>query len=191
QGEEYLTDVFGLLVAAGHPVAVHTVADPTEALGCNDRVELVRLRGLLRDRVNTEWMRAGVTILDPATVWIDVTARLAPDAVIDQNTQLRGGTVVGEGATVGPDVTLIDTEVGAGASVVRAHAVESVIGPDALVGPYASLRPGTRLAAGAKVGTFVETKQAVVGAGAKIPHLAYVGDADVGERANVDRKSVV
>ncbi len=185
QGEEYLTDVFGLLVAAGHPVAVHTVADPTEALGCNDRVELVRLRGLLRDRVNTEWMRAGVTILDPATVWIDVTARLAPDAVIDQNTQLRGGTVVGEGATVGPDVTLIDTEVGAGASVVRAHAVESVIGPDALVGPYASLRPGTRLAAGAKVGTFVETKQAVVGAGAKIPHLAYVGDADVGERANV------
>lgn len=185
QGEEYLTDVLGLLVAAGHRVTAHTAADPTEALGCNDRVELARLRGVLRDRVNAEWMRQGVTILDPATTWIDVTVRLGPDAVIDQNTQLRGDTVVAGGATVGPDVTLIDTEVGAGASVVRAHAVGSTIGERALVGPYASLRPGTRLAAGAKVGTFVETKQASIGAGAKVPHLAYVGDASVGERANV------
>ena len=185
QGEEYLTDVFGLLAAADNKVAVHSATDPAEALGCNDRVELARLRALLRDRVNTQWMRAGVTILDPATTWIDVTVRLAPDVVIDQNTQLRGDTAIAEGATVGPDVTLIDTEVGAGASVVRAHAVNSMIGPEALVGPYASLRPGTRLSAGAKIGTFVETKQAEVGAGAKIPHLAYVGDASIGERANV------
>src|SRR5690606_32095041 len=138
QGEEYLADALGLLAAAGHRVVVHRVADPTEALGCNDRVELARLRGVLRDRVNTEWMRQGVTILDPATTWIDVTVRLGRDAVIDQNTQLRGATVVGVGATVGPDVTLVDTEVGAGASVVRAHAVESVIGEGASVGPYAS-----------------------------------------------------
>src|SRR5690606_1146248 len=130
-------------------------------------------------------MRAGVTILDPETAWIDVTARLAPDVVIDQNTQLRGATVVGEGATVGPDVTLIDTEVGEGATVVRAHAVGSVIGPGAQVGPYASLRPGSRLDARAKVGTFVETKNAHLGEGAKVGHQAYVGDATIGPYANI------
>jgi bifunctional UDP-N-acetylglucosamine pyrophosphorylase/glucosamine-1-phosphate N-acetyltransferase len=130
-------------------------------------------------------MRAGVTILDPATTWIDVTVALGRDAVVDQNTQLRGGSVVGEEATIGPDVTLIDTVVGEGARVVRAHAVQSLIGPGAEVGPYASLRPASRLAAGAKVGTFVETKNSVIGEGAKVAHQAYVGDASIGPRANV------
>lgn len=185
QQEEYLTDVPGVLLAAGHRIGLHEVADPTEALGCNDRAELARLRMLLRDRINTAWMRSGVTILDPATTWIDVTAVVGRDAVIDQNTQLRGSTAVGEGATIGPDVSLIDTEVGAGASVVRAHAVASSIGPGAQVGPYASLRPGSRLAAGAKVGTFVETKNAQIGEGAKVPHQSYVGDATIGPYANI------
>jgi bifunctional UDP-N-acetylglucosamine pyrophosphorylase/glucosamine-1-phosphate N-acetyltransferase len=185
QAEEYLTDVPGALVAAGHRVGVRVAADPTEALGCNDRVELARLRAVLRDRINTGWMRSGVTILDPATTWIDVTATLGPDAVVEPNTHLRGGTVVGEGATVGPDVSLIDTVVGAGASVVRAHAVQSEIGAGAQVGPYASLRPASRLAAGAKVGTFVETKNAELGEGAKVAHQAYVGDATIGPRANI------
>jgi bifunctional UDP-N-acetylglucosamine pyrophosphorylase/glucosamine-1-phosphate N-acetyltransferase len=185
QAEEYLTDLPELLVAAGHRVAVHTAADPTDTRGCNDRAELAALRALMRDRINTGWMRAGVTILDPATTWIDVTATLGRDAVLDQNTQLRGATAVGERATVGPDVTLIDTVVGDGASVVRAHAVRSLIGAGAEVGPYASLRPASRLAAGAKVGTFVETKNSEIGQGAKVAHQAYVGDATVGAHANI------
>ncbi|HEY2947962.1 MAG TPA: bifunctional UDP-N-acetylglucosamine diphosphorylase/glucosamine-1-phosphate N-acetyltransferase GlmU [Micromonosporaceae bacterium] len=185
QGEEYLTDVFGLLVAAGATVGIHVAEDPTETLGCNDRAELALLRALLRDRVNAGWMRDGVTILDPATTWIDVTATLGRDAIVDQNTQLAGVTAVGEGARVGPDTTLIDTAVGEGATVVRVHAVGADIGPHAQVGPYASLRPGTRMAAGSKIGTFVETKNAVLGEGAKVPHLTYAGDATIGPGANI------
>jgi bifunctional UDP-N-acetylglucosamine pyrophosphorylase / glucosamine-1-phosphate N-acetyltransferase len=190
QGEEYLTDVFGLLVATGEPVVVHVAGDATETLGCNDRVELATLRQLLRDRVNTGWMRAGVTLLDPATTWIDVTVTLDRDAVVDQNTQLRGATTVGEAAVVGPDVTLIDTGVGAGATVLRSHAVSAVIGPRASVGPYAYLRPNARLAEQAKVGTFVEVKNSEVGAGAKVPHLSYVGDATIGARANIGAATI-
>jgi bifunctional UDP-N-acetylglucosamine pyrophosphorylase/glucosamine-1-phosphate N-acetyltransferase len=190
QGEEYLTDVPGILVAAGHRVAVLAAPDPAETLGCNDRAELATARAHLRDRVNREWMRAGVTILDPATTWIDVTAALGRDAVVDQNTQLRGFTTVGERATVGPDVSLVDTVVGEGASVVRAHAVQAQVGPGARVGPYAYLRPASRLATGAKVGTFVETKNADVGEGAKVAHLSYVGDATIGEHTNIGAATV-
>ncbi|HEU5108501.1 MAG TPA: bifunctional UDP-N-acetylglucosamine diphosphorylase/glucosamine-1-phosphate N-acetyltransferase GlmU, partial [Micromonosporaceae bacterium] len=156
QGEEYLTDVLGLLSGAGEPVAVHVAADAEETLGCNDRAELAGLRRRLRDRVNDAWMRAGVTILDPATTWIDVTATVGRDAVIDQNTQLVGVTEVAEGARVGPDVTLVDTVVGENATVLRAHAVQAWVGPAASVGPYAYLRPGSRLGPKSKVGTFVE-----------------------------------
>lgn len=190
QGEEYLTDVLGLLAAAGHPVAVHAAGDPVEALGCNDRAELAVLRACLRDRINEHWMRTGVTILDPATTWIDVTVSLRPDAVVDQNTQLRGFSEVGEGATVGPDVTLVDTVVGPGASVLRSHAVRAEVGPGASVGPYAYLRPGTRLAGKAKIGTFVETKNAEIGEGTKVPHLSYVGDATIGEHSNIGAATV-
>jgi bifunctional UDP-N-acetylglucosamine pyrophosphorylase / glucosamine-1-phosphate N-acetyltransferase len=190
QGEEYLTDVFGLLATDGRPVGVHVAADATETLGCNDRAELASLRALLRDRINREWMRSGVTILDPATAWIDVTVRLEPDATVDQNTQLRGATAVAAGATVGPDVTLVDTSVGAGATVVRAHAVSAEIGPEASVGPYAYLRPGSRLARKAKIGTFVETKNSEIGEGTKVPHLTYVGDATIGEQTNIGAASV-
>ena len=190
QGEEYLTDVFGLLAAAGEPVAVHVATVAEETLGCNDRLELAGLRARLRDRVNAELMRSGVTILDPATTWIDVTATVEPDAVIDQNTQLRGATRVGAGATVGPDTTLIDTVVEAGATVLRAHAVQAQIGPSASVGPYAYLRPGTRLAHKSKIGTFVETKNSEIGEGSKVPHLSYVGDATIGEYSNIGAASV-
>jgi bifunctional UDP-N-acetylglucosamine pyrophosphorylase / glucosamine-1-phosphate N-acetyltransferase len=190
QGEEYLTDVFGLLATDGRAVGVHVAADATETLGCNDRAELAVLRALLRDRVNLAWMRAGVTILDPATAWIDVTAVLEPDAVLDQNTQVRGATTVAAGATVGPDVTLVDTAVGAGATVVRAHAVGAEIGPEVSVGPYAYLRPGTRLARKAKAGTFVEIKNSELGEGTKVPHLSYVGDATIGEQTNIGAASV-
>ncbi|WP_213452957.1 bifunctional UDP-N-acetylglucosamine diphosphorylase/glucosamine-1-phosphate N-acetyltransferase GlmU [Rhizomonospora bruguierae] len=185
QGEEYLTDVFGLLGAAGHPIAAHLATDVTETLGCNDRSEFAALRALLRDRVNREWMLSGVTILDPATTWIDVTVRLERDAVVDQNTQLRGATVVGAEAVVGPDCTLIDTTIGAGATVLRSHTEEAVIGEGATVGPFSYLRPGTRMEERAKVGAFVETKNATLGAGAKVPHLSYAGDATIGPKANV------
>lgn len=191
QGEEYLTDVPGMLVGAGHLVAVHQALDATDTRGCNDRVELAALRALLRDRVNSGLMRSGVTILDPATAWIDVTVAVGRDAVIDQNTQLRGATAIAEGAVVGPDVTLIDTTVGERATVVRAHAVESTIGPGAQVGPYASLRPASRLSAGAKVGTFVETKNSEIGSGAKVAHQAYVGDATIGPKANIGAGTIV
>lgn len=191
QGEEYLTDVPALLLAAGHEVRLHPVGEASEALGCNDRAELAKLRALLRDRVNTAWMRAGVTILDPATTWIDVTATVERDAVLDQDTQLRGVTTVGEGAHVGPDVSLVDTVVQAGASVVRAHAIGSHIGLGAQVGPYASLRAGSRLAPGAKVGTFVETKNSEIGEGAKVPHQSYVGDATIGAHANIGAGTIV
>ncbi|WP_143728524.1 bifunctional UDP-N-acetylglucosamine diphosphorylase/glucosamine-1-phosphate N-acetyltransferase GlmU [Micromonospora cremea] len=190
QGEEYLTDVFGLLRSAGEPVAVHVAVDHVETLGCNDRVELATLRRLLRDRVNEAWMRTGVSLLDPATTWIDVTVALDRDAVIDQNTQLRGGTVVGTGAVVGPDVTLIDTVVGVGATVLRSHAVGAEVGPGASVGPYAYLRPDARLAEKAKVGTFVEVKNSEVGPGAKVPHLSYVGDATIGAKANIGAATI-
>ncbi|SDY03101.1 bifunctional UDP-N-acetylglucosamine pyrophosphorylase / Glucosamine-1-phosphate N-acetyltransferase [Micromonospora pattaloongensis] len=190
QGEEYLTDVFGLLAADGQAVAVHVAADANETLGCNDRVELAGLRRLLRDRINEGWMRTGVTIADPMTTWIDVTVTLGRDAVIDQNTQLRGATAVAEGATVGPDVTLVDTTVGVGATVLRSHATGAEVGDGASVGPYAYLRPGSRLARKAKVGTFVETKNAEIGEGTKVPHLSYVGDATIGEQSNIGAATV-
>ncbi|WP_319459073.1 bifunctional UDP-N-acetylglucosamine diphosphorylase/glucosamine-1-phosphate N-acetyltransferase GlmU [Micromonospora sp. RTP1Z1] len=190
QGEEYLTDVFGLLRDAGEPVAVHVAADHVETLGCNDRVELAALRRLLRDRVNEGWMRAGVSILDPDTTWIDVTAAVERDAVIDQNTQLQGATTVGAGALVGPDVTLIDTTVGEGATVLRSHAVGAEVGAGASVGPYAYLRPAARLAEKSKVGTFVEVKNSELGAGAKVPHLTYVGDATIGAKANIGAATI-
>ncbi|WDZ88013.1 bifunctional UDP-N-acetylglucosamine diphosphorylase/glucosamine-1-phosphate N-acetyltransferase GlmU [Micromonospora cathayae] len=190
QGEEYLTDVFGLFSSAGEPVAVHCAPDHTETLGCNDRVELAALRRLLRDRVNEAWMRSGVSLLDPDTTWIDVTVTVERDAVIDQNTQLRGASVVGAGALVGPDVTLEDTVVGAGASVVRSHAVGAEVGPRASVGPYAYLRPAAKLAEKVKVGTFVEVKNSEIGTGSKVPHLTYVGDATIGEQTNIGAASV-
>ncbi|WP_407939963.1 bifunctional UDP-N-acetylglucosamine diphosphorylase/glucosamine-1-phosphate N-acetyltransferase GlmU [Micromonospora tarapacensis] len=190
QGEEYLTDVFKMLVSAGEPVGVHLASDHTETLGCNDRVELAGLRRLLRDRVNERWMRAGVSLLDPETTWIDVTVALDRDAVVDQNTQLRGGSVVGSGAVVGPDVTLIDTVVGPGATVLRSHAIGAEVGSGASVGPYAYLRPAARLAERSKVGTFVEVKNSELGAGAKVPHLSYVGDATIGARANIGAATI-
>lgn len=185
QGEEYLTDVFGLLATGGQPVGVFVAPDADETLGCNDRAELAHLRSLLRDRVNTAWLRSGVSILDPATTWIDVTVTLEPDVVVDQNSQLLGATSVSAGAVVGPDTTLIDTTVGAEATVLRTHSIGAEVGPAATVGPFSFLRPGTRLARRSKVGGFVETKNAELGEGAKVPHLSYVGDASIGAKANI------
>jgi bifunctional UDP-N-acetylglucosamine pyrophosphorylase/glucosamine-1-phosphate N-acetyltransferase len=191
QGEEYLTDVVGLLVGDGQPVHAFVAEDPVEVLGCNDRVELAELWAKLRNRVNEGWMRAGVTIVDPATTWIDVTARLGMDAVVEPNTHLRGATAIGPGAVVGPDTTLVDVHVGEQAQVVRTQAEGAIVGPGAQVGPFAYLRPGTMLHAEAKVGTFVEVKNSEVGTGTKIPHLSYVGDATIGDHSNIGAANVV
>ena len=191
QREEYLTDVIGLFVGSGAAVAVHCTPDPVEVLGCNDRVELAALHARLRERINAAWMLAGVTIIDPATTWIDTTVALGRDVVIEPNTHLRGVSQIAEGAVVGPDTTLVDVRVGPGARVVRTHAESVSIGAKASVGPYAYLRPGTVLHDGSKVGTFVEVKNSEVGAGTKIPHLSYVGDATIGEHSNIGAANVV
>jgi bifunctional UDP-N-acetylglucosamine pyrophosphorylase/glucosamine-1-phosphate N-acetyltransferase len=190
QGEQYFTDVLGLLVDEGAPVGGHVAEDPDDVLGCNDRAELAARRRTLNDRVLGDLMRSGVTVVDPQTTWVDVTASVAPDAVLEPGTQLRGTTSVAAGAVVGPDSTLVDAEVGEGAVVVRSHVLGSVIGPEAAVGPFSYLRPGTRLARGAKVGAFVETKNVEVGEGSKVPHLSYVGDATIGRGANIGAATV-
>jgi len=191
QGELYLTDVIGLHRAEGLPVRARVADDADETLGCNDRAQLAELARKLRDRVNLAHMRAGVAILDPETTWIDADVVIEPDATIERNTALKGSTVVRRDALVGPDSTVTDCEVGAGAAVVRTQATGAVIGNGATVGPFSYLRPGTVLGEGAKVGAFVEVKASEIGAGSKVPHLAYVGDATIGERSNIGAGTIV
>jgi bifunctional UDP-N-acetylglucosamine pyrophosphorylase / glucosamine-1-phosphate N-acetyltransferase len=185
QGELYLTDVLGLDRRDGLPVAALVTDDLWQTEGVNDRVQLAAIHAEMNRRILLRWMREGVTVIDPATTWVHASVDLAADVTLLPNTSLEGATSVGAGATIGPDTTLVDVEVGENAHVVRAHAVLSVIGAGANVGPYASLRPGTTLGTGGKIGTFVETKNARLGAGAKAPHPAYLGDAVVGDGANI------
>ncbi|MFC4058466.1 bifunctional UDP-N-acetylglucosamine diphosphorylase/glucosamine-1-phosphate N-acetyltransferase GlmU [Planomonospora corallina] len=190
QGEEYLTDVLSILREDGHRVGAHVAADHVEVEGVNDRVQLAFARRVLNDRLLEEHMQAGVTVVDPASTWVDVDVVLGQDVVVHPGTQLHGRTVVAEGAEVGPASTLTDTVVGEGAVVRNAVCVEAEIGPEAMVGPYAYLRPGTVLARKAKAGTYVEMKNARVGEGSKVPHLTYVGDATIGEGSNIGASCV-
>ena len=190
QGEEYLTDVLGQLVVAGELVGAVVCADAAQISGVNDRVQLAAVRALLRDRVAERWMRGGVTVIDPRTTWIDVTATFEPDVVVLPNTQLHGSTHLSTGAQVGPDCTLTDTMVGVGAHLVRTVASGAVLHERAAAGPFTFLRPGTVLHAGARAGGFVETKNAVIGEGSKVPHLSYVGDAEIGEHTNIGAATV-
>jgi bifunctional UDP-N-acetylglucosamine pyrophosphorylase/glucosamine-1-phosphate N-acetyltransferase len=190
QGEEYLTDVLGILRGEGHRVGALVAGDFRDILGINDRVQLAEARRIMNDRLVETAMRAGVTVVDPASTWLDVQVTYEQDALILPNTQLQGATSVGEGAEVGPNCTLRDTAVGGGAHVSNTTATESVIGAGATVGPYAYLRPGTVLGAKGKIGTYVETKNAVIGDGSKVPHLSYVGDATIGEGSNIGAASV-
>ncbi len=190
QGQEYLTDVVRLLREAGASVAAHIVDDYRETLGANDRLELAQLGALLRDRLAEHWMRSGATIVDPSSVWLDVTVELSRDVTIEPGVQLRGTTAVGENAIIGPDSTLVNTQVGPGARVMRSHCEGAEIGAGASVGPFAFLRPAARLAQQSKVGAFVEVKNSHVGVGSKVPHLSYVGDADIGEHTNIGAATV-
>jgi bifunctional UDP-N-acetylglucosamine pyrophosphorylase/glucosamine-1-phosphate N-acetyltransferase len=190
QREEYLTDVLAILREDGHPVGAVVTPDFHEILGVNDRVQLAELRRLLNERVLTRWMRDGVTVVDPGSTWVDVTVTLDADVVLLPNTQLYGATRVAGGAEVGPNSTLRDTAVGPGAAVVCTYAISAEIGRSATVGPFTYLRPGARLAAKAKAGAYVEIKNSEVGPGSKVPHLSYVGDATIGEGANIGAATV-
>ncbi|MFF0294416.1 bifunctional UDP-N-acetylglucosamine diphosphorylase/glucosamine-1-phosphate N-acetyltransferase GlmU [Kitasatospora sp. NPDC004614] len=190
QGEEYLTDTLEILRREGHRVGAVVAADHREIVGINDRVQLAEARRLLNDRLLERAMRAGVTVVDPATTWMDVQVGYEPDALVHPGTQLLGATHLGEGCEVGPNTTLTDTSVGAGARVSNTTAERAEIGPEASVGPYAYLRPGTVLARKAKAGTYVEIKNSQLAEGAKVPHLSYIGDASIGEGTNVGAASV-
>ncbi len=185
QGEKYLTDAAAEILRAGGQVQAIAIDDSWLVAGINDRVQLSEVAAELNWRICESWQRAGVTILDPASTFIDVTVQLAEDVTLLPGTHLKGLSSVGAGATVGPEVWLVDSAVGQRASVVKSHVTGSRIGDDATVGPFAYLRPGTELGADGKIGTFVETKNAVIGAGSKVPHLSYVGDAEIGEGSNI------
>jgi bifunctional UDP-N-acetylglucosamine pyrophosphorylase/glucosamine-1-phosphate N-acetyltransferase len=185
KGEEYLTDILGIVGADGHPVGAYEVEDARDVLAANDGIQFAELRRRFNDRLLERWMREGATIVDPASTWLDVQVELAPDVVVHPNTQLQGATQVASGAEVGPSSTLTDTVVGPGARVRYAVCEGAEIGERATVGPYTYLRPGTRLARGAKAGGFVEMKNAEVGEGSKVPHLSYVGDAEIGAGSNL------
>jgi bifunctional UDP-N-acetylglucosamine pyrophosphorylase/glucosamine-1-phosphate N-acetyltransferase len=185
QGEYYLPDVLPALREAGHAVAAHLTGDLAVTMGVNDRSDLAAVEAIARQRILEAHMRAGVTVVDPASTWVDVDVAVEPDARIEPGTSLRGATSVGAGTTVGPLTTLIDSRLGANVSVPHSYLVECAVADDANVGPFAYLRPGAELAAGAKAGTFVEIKNSRLGEGAKVPHLAYVGDADIGAGSNL------
>lgn len=190
QGEKYLTDVIELLREAGSEVEAVPVAEPWLVAGINDRAQLSETAARLNALIVRGWQLNGVTIEDPATTWIDLAVKLEPDVTIRPGTQLKGATVVETGAVVGPDTTLVDCEIGAGAHVKRTDGTLAVIGAGAEVGPFAYLRPGTVLGVDGKIGTFVETKNANIGAGSKVPHLSYIGDTTVGEGSNVGAGSI-
>jgi bifunctional UDP-N-acetylglucosamine pyrophosphorylase/glucosamine-1-phosphate N-acetyltransferase len=185
KGEYYLTDAIGIAREDGMTVGAFAIDDVMQAEGVNDRAQLAKLGAEMNRRIVTRWMRDGVTVMDPATTWIDADVVLAEDVTILPGTQLLGATVVATDAVIGPDTTLKDCEIGAGARVVRTHGELAVVGAGATVGPFSYLRPGTSLGAGGKIGAFVETKNATIGDGAKVPHLSYVGDAEIGEGANI------
>ena len=189
QGEQYLTDVLGILRSEGFEVAAVATAEEN-ILGVNDRRQLADAGAILRNRINNEWMLAGVTMVDPSSVWIDRTVVLESDVTILQNVSITGSSTIRGGSTIGPDCSLNDTVADQCATVVRTTSSGAVIGEGAHVGPYTYLRPGTVLGAGAKAGGFVEMKNANLGANSKVPHLSYVGDATIGEGTNIGAATV-
>ena len=190
QGELYLTDVIALAKAAGKNVQAITSNDYTETLGINDRAQLAECAALMRDRINDQYMRDGVSIIDPTTTWIDLGVQIAKDVTIYPGTAISGATRIESGATIGPRTTLHSAIVGSGASVMESWISESEIGPRSKVGPFSYIRPGTHLAADTKVGAYVEVKNSSIGEGSKVPHLSYVGDATIGKGSNIGAATI-
>ena len=185
QGEHYLPDVFPALREAGYGVFAHKADDLAVTMGVNNRVDLAAVEAEGRRRLLEAHMLAGVTVVDPASTWIDAGVEIAADARIEPGTTLRGATTIAAGAVVGPLSTLVDTAVGAGSQVLHSYLVECEVRAGCSVGPFAYLRPGALLEDGAKAGTFVEIKNSQVGEGTKVPHLSYVGDAEIGPGSNL------
>jgi bifunctional UDP-N-acetylglucosamine pyrophosphorylase/glucosamine-1-phosphate N-acetyltransferase len=190
QGERYLPDVLAILRARGARIATFAASDPAVVLGVNDRVGLAAVRVEAQQRIQERHMLAGVTIVQPSTTSIDVAVAIGEDTVIQPCTQLLGSTRIGRDATVGPHSTLIDALLGDRVSVVHSHLVRCEVRDGASVGPFAYLRPDALLREASKVGTFVEVKNSDIGAGSKVPHLSYVGDADIGEHTNLGAGSI-
>lgn len=189
QGELYLTDVVELLAGAGRRISVRQVTT-TDVIGVNSHADLALVQSILRERINRRLMESGVWMLDPSRVYVDATVTVEPGARLYPGTHLEGATTVAAGATIGPDTFVVDSMVGAEATVMYSVLRGATVGERVSVGPYASLRPGTVLEAGAKAGTFVELKNSRVGEGAKVPHLSYMGDADIGAGANIGAGSI-
>jgi bifunctional UDP-N-acetylglucosamine pyrophosphorylase/glucosamine-1-phosphate N-acetyltransferase len=190
QGEYYLGDVLPLIRKAGLRVVAHPAEDDSVMLGVNTRVELARAEAAARLRILEGHMLAGVTIVDPDSTWIDADVKIGADTRIEPATSLRRHTEVGPGCDVGPLTTLIDTRLGRAVTVPHSYLVECEVMDGCNVGPFAYLRPGATLEEGAKAGTFVEIKNSTIGAGTKVPHLAYVGDAEIGEGSNLGAGTV-
>jgi bifunctional UDP-N-acetylglucosamine pyrophosphorylase/glucosamine-1-phosphate N-acetyltransferase len=191
KGEYYLTDVVAIARREGRAVGAHRIDDVVQTEGANDRVQLAGLAAELNRRILERWMREGVTVVDPTSTWVDADVTLERDVTLLPGVQLLGATAVAEDAVIGPDCTLKDVEVGVGAHVMRSHGELAVVGAGADVGPFSYLRPGTELGAGGKIGGFVETKNARILAGAKVPHLSYIGDAEIGEGSNIGAGTIV
>jgi bifunctional UDP-N-acetylglucosamine pyrophosphorylase/glucosamine-1-phosphate N-acetyltransferase len=183
QGERYLPDVLPLLNGQG--VGARVVDNPALVLGINDRAQLAEAHDVAQQRILREHMLAGVTIVDPGTTLVDAGVTIGEDSVIEPATYLRGTTTIGGGSQVGPNTTVIDARIGDDVTIRHSYIDRAIIDNGATVGPFAYLRPDAHLHEGAKAGTFVEIKNSEIGAGSKVPHLSYIGDADVGERSNL------
>ncbi|WP_416442425.1 bifunctional UDP-N-acetylglucosamine diphosphorylase/glucosamine-1-phosphate N-acetyltransferase GlmU [Leucobacter sp. HNU] len=191
QGEKYLTDAAAAILSEGGAVEAVATDDPWLIAGVNDRAQLSDAGVEMNRRIVRAHQRAGVTIQDPATTWIDANVSIEPDVEILPGTFLHGATSIATGAIIGPDTTLVDCEVGEGARIRRSEATLAVFGADVEVGPYSFVRPGTELGAKGKIGAFVETKNAKIGEASKVPHLSYVGDATIGRETNVGAGTIV
>src|SRR4051794_28957926 len=190
QGEYYLPDVLPVMRGRGQKVAAHVVDDHALTLGVNDRADLAVVRAHAQQRIATAHMRAGVTIVDPLTTSIDADVTIGADTTIEPGTVIKGATSVGGGCTIGPGTTIDGATIADGVTIRHSYVDQAVIEDGVSVGPFAYLRPGTRLQPGSKAGTFVELKNTTVGPGSKVPHLSYVGDADIGERTNLGAATI-
>ena len=189
-GEYYIGDALNLMRSEGKRIIVHKVDDVSVNIGVNNRAELARVAAIARARILERHMLAGVTVTDPAATWIDADVEIEPDAVIEPGTTLRGRTRVGRSSIVGPHTTAIDSQIGAEVTAPHCYIAESEIADGCGIGPFAHLRPGTVVGPGSKVGTFVELKNTRIGHGTKVPHLSYLGDADVGDETNLGAATI-
>ena len=185
RGERYLTAVFPLLREQGKKIAAHPTADVSSAMGVNTRADLAGVQEIAQRRVVDALATNGVTFESPQTATVDASVQIEPETTIANGVSLKGATTIGAGCTIGPQTTIVDSQIGEGVTILHSYLTDCEVAADVTIGPFAYLRPEADIRAGAKIGTFVEVKKSTVGEGAKVPHLSYIGDADIGDRANV------